>query len=297
MKNTILTAAMLLFQSAYTPQLYAQKVQQPSSIEEVLVKTQVTNSHKQAQNMAQKYNPNVDYQVEYEKVKDKIWTLPLVQYRNSHFLADNKNTYTQDNVRIELSDTYDDLKTNTTKPKTKPTMDLWLKYDQVEHQHWDPQQKKIIKQDRIVKEYQALIEANCTSASQCSYQLNLPANVTPTSNEIFYLAVINANTVLTTLQKENKTWQKKPWKQPKQEYKTKPPIDQKTGEFLFYGEDWCKPCHEIAEHLFEQKIPFQEQKRQDDDCNGVPYIVDQQDRCITGKPEIDGIIRELYSVK
>ncbi len=301
-------ASILVFQTTPTynaPSAYAQEQkvsttpqQKEKSVLEQLIDTlEIAASDKEKQKIIKTYNLKINYQSKYQEITDKIWNLPLVQYRNTHFLADNRNTYAAENIRIEVSDTYIDLKANATKSKPQPTMDLLLKYDQLEHQHWDPQQKKVVKQERIIKEFQPLIETNCSSESQCTYQLHLPNNITPTSNEVYYIATTSANTILTKLQIENKTWQKKPWKLPKAEYKAKEPIDQKTGEFIFYGEDWCKPCHEIADYLFEQKIPFQEKSQKDTPAqcrDQVPYILQESTCQAMGKPLIMNLIEKIY---
>ncbi len=313
-KIALCLASILTFQSTplyTTPPTYAQeqKVSIPSQhkktsfLEQLIDTLEITQTEKEKQRIIKGYNPKIDYQSKYQDITKQIWELPLVQYKNSHFLADNKNMYEFGNIRIQMDNTYFDAKNNAIIAKDKPSMDLLVRYDQVEHQHWDSAQKKVIKEDRIVKEFQSIVESVCENSNQCTYKINTPnsiktnPNEKDTINQAYYLASHLAKISLGSIQSKNKKWLAQPWTQPQEEYKKTAPIDPKTGEFIFYGEDWCKPCHEIADYLFEQKIPFQEKSQKDASTlckGGVPYIL-KNNNCIgVGKPIIMDLIRKIY---
>ncbi len=303
---TLQSTPLTPFSSAHAQQQKVSRTseqKETSFLEQLIDKLEITTSPKEKQKIIKGYNPKRDYQSKYQEIVKQIWNLPIVQYKNTHFLSNNKNTYELGNIRIQLDETYFDSKNNAIIPKDKPSIDLLLKYDLLEHQHYDPLQKKVVKEDRIIKEFQSILEATCQTPTTCTYNVNILQNIKTEVNQkeklnqVYYLATYLTTPIITDLEKRNTTWLAKPWKQPKAEYKTKEPIDQNTGEFIFYGEDWCKPCHEIADYLFEEKIPFQEKNQKDTEtqCKGqVPYILQENTCGPIGKPIIMDLIKKIY---
>lgn len=119
-------------------------------------------------------------------------------------------------------------------------------------------------------------------------------------NQLFYLAhYLLYLTYERELKKFNNGWKKKEWKKLvsrkyKEDFGFIPevlPYNEKTGEFVFQGADWCKPCKAVVYYLIENKIKFKEK----DNPDGGPYVYYQKRR-VTGKDKVIEVINEMYGL-
>lgn len=97
-------------------------------------------------------------------------------------------------------------------------------------------------------------------------------------------------------------WERRPWKTPVVKTGTGIPINQQ-GEFIYFGEAYCHPCHSVGTYLMKHKVPFREVDIRDDRIKRkeivMPYVRYGKPprNCYDGVDEIIGVINELHNMK
>ena len=311
-----LSPAVSMGQQAAAGQVQQKK---DTSIIESLLKTfDVFESELERQRWAQKYDPAVDYMLKYQDVAQEIWKLDMVQYKNSHFLADNRNKYNDDNVNVsfigEMVDfaVPEDYLYKVKRPNV-PMLMLSVRYDYFQKMDWDIKDGKMVEEGRVIQLLQSFIEMDCDinsgskKRSKCHYKIIVPKAILDRKdwlhpltddeiNQVYYVGAGLATSMFDTLRIENQKWKDIPWKKVKAESKNSFFLDKKTGEFVFYGREGCGPCETVANFLFDHKIPFAERSEigSPGRCNGVPYIIERKECYGAGAGVIIDMAKKMY---
>ncbi len=292
-------------------------VHRDTSIIEQLLKT-FHYSEQERQAFTQKYDPAVDYVLKYQDTAQEIWKLDMVQYKNSHFLAQSRNSYKDDNISVSFRGEMVDFAVPKSylyevKRPNVPMVMLSVKFDYLQKEHWDEKQQKIVQEERVLQLSQSFIEVDCDinygakKRSKCHYKIDVPKAVRDTKewlhtftddeiNQVYYVGTGLVTSMLDTLRIENQKWKDTPWRKLKEEFKSSFLIDKKTGEFLFYGSEGCEPCELVTNFLFGHKIKFVERGQigAPGYCSGVPYILEGKNCYGAGAGIIIDMAKKMY---
>src|SRR3989338_588298 len=295
-----------------------QQKKDTSIIESSLKTFDIFESDLERQGWAQKYDPTVDYLLKYQDVVQEIWKLDLVQYKNSHFLADRRNSYNDGYTAVFFGDEKVDFAVPKdylyeVKRSNVAMMMLSVRYDYLQTVHWDEKLMKTVEEERVVQLSQSFIGMGCDYSygtkkrSKCHYKIDVPKAVLSTKeqwhtftsdeiNQVYYVGAGLARAMLDTLRIENQKWKDTSWRKLKEEFKDSAFVDKKTGEFVFYGDSSCEPCELVTSFLFDHKIPFVERSQigAPGYCSGVPYILEGKSCYGAGAGVIIDITKKMY---
>lgn len=122
------------------------------------------------------------------------------------------------------------------------------------------------------------------------------------NNQVSFVGCVLTHPFANKMRQKNSEWVNKPWLEPKKHFnpgrhKEPNPLDPKTGEFVYYGEDYCLPCHEVSRFLLVNKIKFRELStyRSNRSFDGVPALV-YNGKVIMGSGVIIDRIKEMYGI-
>ncbi|GEM_PF-3430510 len=292
--------------------------QKDTSIAEQLLKTfHLFDSDSKRHEWAQAYDPAVGYLLKYQDVAQEIWKLDMVQYKNKHFL-DASNVYRTGRVQVSLGSNAVDFTvwkdyTQTVSRSNVHMMYLSALYDFHQTEHFDSEKGKMVQEDHVISLFKDLTSIHCESFSRnnkrarCEYNIDLPKEVIRSQeslytyssdeiNQIYFTAKSLASIVLADLQVRDAQWKAMPWREVKPEFRGKDPVDKKSGEFVFYGEDGCGPCVKVANFLFDHKIKFVERNIVGAPglCSGTPYMLEGKQCYGSSSGTIIDLAKKMY---
>ncbi len=240
--------------------------------------------------LLQGYSPKENYKAKYEKMAQEVANLEMIKYEREHALGNN--TWETADFRLY------GLDEKNQKFRQVSVALLDLRYVDSHGSIWAD---TFISYDQGCEVYK--IDYKIAAGKGRSMPVR---GTSERINQAFYAAVFLTKVPFAEFTKKDAEWRAKPWLVPqvapkKERYPN--PIDPKTGELIYYGEDWCTPCKAVSRFLVDQKIKFRERESFDayhdhtpGHSGGSPFMFDHG-RQILGSLDIIAKVKELYGIQ